>query len=246
MTQRDVAPSVVDSYEFIAEHHIRALDSVYNDYYERPVMYELLSDVAGKRVLDAGCGPGSYVAWLLARGAMVSAFDSSPKMVELARQRVGSAVEVRQADLNHPLDFLRDRSFDVVLSALVLDYVEDWDAVFAEFSRVLVPSGLLVISVYHPFFLDLKVEANIEDSYFAVQQLEEDWLPFGLTIPAYRRPLGSMAGSLWNAGFHIERIIEPRPTEACKEAYPQHYETLSKHPVFLCMSARKLGITQKR
>jgi hypothetical protein len=37
----------------------------------------------------------------------------------------------------------------------------------------------------------------------------------------------------------MERIVEPRPTEACGEVYPEYYDKLSKHPVFLCMRARK-------
>ena len=50
-------------------------------------MYSLLGDVDGKRVLDAGCGPGHYTEWLIAHGATVLAIDSSPRMVQLARQR---------------------------------------------------------------------------------------------------------------------------------------------------------------
>ena len=58
-------------------------------------------------------------------------------------------------------------------------------------------------------------------------------------IPAYRRPLGAMVATLWDAGFVIEQIVEPKPTETCREVYPEHFERLSKHPVFLCMSTRK-------
>jgi len=167
------------------------------------------------------------------------AIDASPKMVQIAKRRVGRAVEVRQADLSQPLDFIKAETFEVVLSTLVLDYVRDWESVFREFNRLLVEGGRFVFSVHHPFFLDLKVEANIEETYFSVQQLEEDWLVFGLKIPAYRRPLGAMASALWETGFVIEQIVEPKPTEECREVYPEHFERLSKHPVFLCMSTRK-------
>jgi hypothetical protein len=44
-------------------------------------------------------------------------------MVELARQRLGTEADIRQADLSKPLAFLASSSFDVVLSALALDYV---------------------------------------------------------------------------------------------------------------------------
>lgn len=240
MTTQNIVPKVVASYETIGERHAsQALDSVYNDYYERPVMYSLLGGVKGLRVLDAGCGPGSYTEWLIAHGATVLALDASPTMVKLARQRLGDAATVRQADLNEPLDFIEADSFDVVLCALVLDYVQDWEMLFADFRRILVEKGRLVFSVHHPCFLDLKVGADIEDSYFATEQVEEDWLAFGLTIPAYRRPLGAMSSALWEAGFLIERLVEPQPTQECKRVYPRYYEELSKHPVFLCVSARR-------
>ena len=77
MTQR-IGPQVVASYQVIGERHAKqALDSVYNDYYERPVMYTLLGEVTGRRVLDAGCGPGSYAQWLSEHGATVLALDAS-------------------------------------------------------------------------------------------------------------------------------------------------------------------------
>ncbi len=239
MTPR-ITSKVVEAYQIIGQHYAsRALDSVYNDYYERPAMYSLLGDVSGKRVLDAGCGPGSYAAWLVGQGADVVATDACPEMVDLAQARLGGSIEVRLADLSNLLDFIESGTVDLVLCALVLDYVEDWEGVFAEFRRVLVEGGCLVFSVHHPFFLDLKVNAQLEDSYFSTQLLEEDWLPFGLTIPAYRRPLGSMTAALWQAGFLIEQIVEPQPTEECKAAYPEHYAQLSRHPVFLCFRARR-------
>ena len=240
MKQDDLAAQVVNSYEIIAERHLsKALEGVYNNFYERPAMRSLLGNVRGKKVLDAGCGHGSNAEWLIAQDAAVMAIDSSPRLVQLARQRFSDSIEVRQADLNLPLSFLETDSFDIVLCSLVLDYIRDWEILFKEFHRILTRPGRFVFSVHHPFFLDLKVDAKIEDSYFSIEQVEEDWLPFGLKIPAYRRPLEAMVSALWNAGFLLEQIVEPKPTEACQQAYPKHYERLSKHPVFICFCAIK-------
>jgi SAM-dependent methyltransferase len=49
--------------------------------------------------LDAACGPGLYLRELLARGAEVSAFDASPVMVALARQRTAERLRIDQAAL---------------------------------------------------------------------------------------------------------------------------------------------------
>jgi 2-polyprenyl-3-methyl-5-hydroxy-6-metoxy-1,4-benzoquinol methylase len=48
---------------------------------------DLLGDVAGLRVLDAGCGPGLYAEEVARRGAAAVGFDESPDMVRLARLR---------------------------------------------------------------------------------------------------------------------------------------------------------------
>jgi SAM-dependent methyltransferase len=240
MLPADIAPTVAQRYDSIAEHHLaQVFEGPFNDYYERPAMRELLGDVAGQRVLDAGCGPGDYSQWLLHHGASVLAIDSSSRMVQLTRERLGEAGETRQADLNEPLTFISAEQFDTILCSLVLDYIENWDRLFKEFCRVLRPSGRLVFSVHHPFFVDLKVNVDVYETYLAVEQVEEDWLPFGFTIPAYRRPLGAMSESLWDAGFTIERIVEPRPTEGCRQRFPEFFEKLSKHPVFLCFAAAK-------
>jgi predicted TPR repeat methyltransferase len=60
-------------------------------------------DVAGRRILDAGCGSGPIAEALRERGAIVTGIDSSTKMVELARQRLGADTDLRVAELDNPL-----------------------------------------------------------------------------------------------------------------------------------------------
>ena len=55
----------------------------------RPAILALAGDVAGRRILDAGCGSGPLFAALRDRGAIVTGFDSSTEMLELARRRLG-------------------------------------------------------------------------------------------------------------------------------------------------------------
>lgn len=119
------------NYQNFAERYAAAIETKpHNAYYERPATLSLLPNVAGLRVLDAGCGPGIYTQWLLDRGAKVVACDVTPKMVEITRQRVGDLAEVYCADLDRPLSFARDGEFDLVVCPLVLDYLLDWFPVF--------------------------------------------------------------------------------------------------------------------
>jgi 2-polyprenyl-3-methyl-5-hydroxy-6-metoxy-1,4-benzoquinol methylase len=60
-----------------------------NAYYERPAMLALAGEVTGRRILDASCGSGPLFAALRDRGAMVSGFDASAGMLELARRLLG-------------------------------------------------------------------------------------------------------------------------------------------------------------
>jgi SAM-dependent methyltransferase len=112
-------------YEVFADEFLdHASDGLFNAHYDRPACLDLLGDVRGLRVLDAACGPGLYAEELAKRGAIVTGFDQSPRMVELARQRV-PAGEFRVHDLADPLDWLENESFDLVLLALAIEYVDD-------------------------------------------------------------------------------------------------------------------------
>lgn len=235
----DTPPLALDAYEQLAEAYAAQADTKpHNADYECPATLSLLPEVRGKRVLDAGCGPGVYAEWLLQRGAVVLAIDASPKMVALARQRLGPRADVRLANLDTPLTFLDDESFDLVLSPLVLDYIEDWHAVFREFFRVLRAPGHFVFSVGHPLadFLYFKT-----DNYFATEQVGAEWCGFGtpVYVPTYRRPLSALINPLVAAGFVLEHLLEPLPTEAFREKDPGHYAELMHRPVFVCVRARK-------
>ncbi len=96
----------------------------FNAHYERPEMLRLAGDVAGRRVLDAGCGSGPLSAALRADGATVTGFDKSAAMVDLAHRRLGHDADLHVADLAAPLPFA-DAEFDVVVASLVLHYLED-------------------------------------------------------------------------------------------------------------------------
>src|SRR5215207_4916140 len=98
--------------------------SPYLTLYEQPGLRSLLPPVAGRRVLDAGCGAGRNAVWLAERRADVVGLDVSPEMLRRARERVpGASFSV--ADLAEPLE-LADGSIDVAVASLVMHYLHDW------------------------------------------------------------------------------------------------------------------------
>ncbi|MBN1200737.1 MAG: class I SAM-dependent methyltransferase [Anaerolineae bacterium] len=233
-------PLAADAYAALAARYAARIDTKpHNAYYERPAILALLPDVNGQRVLDAGCGTGLYAEWMLDHGAEVVGVDASPEMLAFARQRVGARCDLHEVDLSRPLDFLADGAFDLVFSSLVMHYIEDWHAPFATFYRALRPGGLFVFSTGHPF-AEYTMSAN--GNYFAVEQVGMPWRGFGgepVYMPFYRRPLGLMTAALSDAGFVIEQITEPLPTEDFRRADPEDYAELMREPGFMCFRARK-------
>jgi SAM-dependent methyltransferase len=230
------------AYDRLAEAYAARVETkAHNAFYERPAMLALLPAVAGKRVLDAGCGPGAYAARLVELGAEVVGLDASPKMIELAERRLQGRARFIEADLGQPLDFLESGSFDVVLSALALDYVRDWQATFKEFFRVLSESGHLVFSAGHPF--DEFYDHHPAGNYFDTERvdMEFNWPAFGVRVrlPYYRRPLSAMMEPLFAAGFTLERLVEPRPLPEFAAEDPADYAKLMRQPGFICFRARK-------
>lgn len=103
-------------------------------------------DVAGQRVLDAGCGTGRYLAAAAARGAtMLVGVDFSPEMLT----RVTSPGAHRLLGDLGALP-VASASMDLVVSGLALNDVPDLGQAVAELARVLRPRGTLVYSVVHP------------------------------------------------------------------------------------------------
>ncbi len=237
MTDRPIA---LDAYEELADAYAAAIDTKpHNAYYERPATLSLLPSVTGRRVLDAGCGSGVYSAWLLDRGADVVAIDASERMVALATERTGGRAAMHVADLAAPLPFLADASFDLVISPLVMEYVRDWRAAFGEFFRVLRPGGHLVVSVTHPFYDFTFYRSR---AYFETEQVQSEWTgfrPVRVKMPSYRRSLPETLNPFAEAGFRIEQLLEPRPTDDFKAADPRHYAELMQQPCFLCVRALK-------
>lgn len=235
------------NYETFARRYAaRVGTKPHNAYYERPATLSLLPDVAGRRVLDAGCGPGHYAAELLDRGAAVTAFDVTPAMVALAEEHTGGRAKVLQADFEEPLSFAADAEFDVVLCALALDYVEDWEPVFAEFARVLRPGGVAVLSHGHPMgdYHVCRAKSERTTDYFATERHEFAWTGFGEPRPRiafYRRSLSATLNPLLAAGLALDRILEPLPTDEFRRADPDGHAHLMREPAFLCVRARKPG-----
>jgi SAM-dependent methyltransferase len=225
---------VPNNYDSFAEAYSAETEAnLINGYYTRPALLNLAGDVAGRRILDVGCASGPLLAALRDGGAIVTGIDSSTKMMELARQRLGEDADLQVANLGRPLPF-SDGAFDDVIASLVLHYLEDWTAPLAELRRVLTQGGRLIVAVDHPFAVNLMHrKAGRKPDYFATYNHTAEWTMGGQTVPMsfWHRPLHAMTDAFTAAGFRIAVISEPPPAPAAYELFP---DELAAKPRFLC------------
>lgn len=223
------------SYDDKAEEYLAAQETKpWTLFFERPSTLNFLPDVDGLDVLDAACGPGFYARHFVEQGARVVAFDLNPFFVERTRLRTDHRAQVLQADLAEPLTFCADSSIDLVVSILALHYLRDWLPTLREFQRVLRPGGGLIFSTHHPF---TDLEMAVSDDYFATELLEDEWDIGKVTF--YRRSISTLTHDLFQAGFVIEVIDEPKPIQPPDGVEFRWYERALKRPQRLFVRARK-------
>lgn len=235
----NITKKVQTAYNKIAEIFSDQIDNKpHNAYYDRPNTLSLFNDVNGKMVLDAACGPGKYAEILISKGAHLTGLDLSSEMIKFAKQRNKNQGTFFVHDLSEPLKMIDDNSFDFVLSALALHYLEDWNLTIKEFHRVLKANGQLIISIEHPFF-----EYNYYKSteYFKTEHVKCFWTGFGepIEMNSYRRSLHDCITPLTENGFYIDKLVEPKPLKEFEKLEQKHYKELNEFPAFMCIRAVK-------
>jgi SAM-dependent methyltransferase len=188
----------------------------------------LLGDVAGRRVLEIGCGSAPCARWLRRAGADVVALDLSAGMLARAAElnrATGLPVPLVQADAG--LLPFADGSLDLACSAFGgLPFVADAGAVLTEVARVLRPGGRFVASVNHPMRWpfpdspdpdDLRVVASYFDRRPYVETDDE-----GRTVYVeHHRTVGDWVRAVVGAGLVLADLLEPEWTPGRTENWGQ-------------------------
>jgi len=230
---------ILQAYNSLAERYNALIDhKPHNAYYDRPNTLALVGDPNGKQILDAGCGPGKYAEILQSQGGTVTGIDSSEKMIYYAKERNPDKGTFFVHDLEAPFSMLANESFDIIVCALTLHYLKDWNATIKEFYRVLKPNGHLVVSIEHPFFEYLYFNSLV---YFETEAVQCTWSGFGfpVEIHSHRRSLSQCIQPFLNNGFLISELVEPKPLKEFEALDPKHFDELNKFPAFMCVGAIK-------
>ncbi len=166
--------------------------------------HELLErvDLRGNElVLDAGCGSGEVTEALVARlpEGRVLAVDGSPRMVELARGRLGDRATVWAADL---LELELPEPVDLVFSAATFHWIADHDRLFARLHAALRPGGRLVAQCGGA--------GNIAAIGTAIAELTGDpWSPWTFADPQQTQERLRRAGFAQARAWLVQRPVTP-------------------------------------
>ncbi|GAA1710221.1 class I SAM-dependent methyltransferase [Fodinicola feengrottensis] len=177
---------------------------------------QLLGAVAGRRVLEVGCGTAPCSRWLTTQGAYAVGTDLSAGMLRHARvsaDATGVRPPLVQATAT-ALPFAA-ASFDLACSAFgAVPFVADSDRLMAEVFRVLRPGGRWVFSVTHPMrwiFPDDPGEDGLvaQSSYFDRTPYVEIDERGSATYAEHHRTLGDRIREIVGAGFTLTDLLEP-------------------------------------
>ena len=119
--------------------------------------------LAGRRVLDVGCGGGLLCEALTRSGAAVTGIDMAPAMIEVARlhaQESAVSIDYQLASAEqYAAAHANEAPFDVITCMELIEHVPDPARVFAAFARLLAPGGELFVST---------VNRNLRSFLFAI------------------------------------------------------------------------------
>ena len=214
---------------------------------EWPTLRAMLPPLAGRRVLDLGCGYGWFARFAQAEGAAsVLGLDVSRRMLARAREASeGLDITYEQADLEHAT--LAPASFDLAYSSLAFHYLVHLGPLLARVHPALAAGGSLVFSVEHPMVTAPRTPGWIAhpgghqtwpvDAYLDEGPRETSWLRDG--VIKQHRTVATYLRLLTQAGFTLARLEEWAPSEAQLVVHPEWSPGERERPAFLLIACTR-------
>jgi len=199
----------------------------------------MFPEMAGKDVLDLGCGYGWHCKYAAEHGArQVIGIDQSKMMIaEAMKRNAADNIAYRVCslqDYEYPAE-----EWDLVISNLVLHYVEDLDGIYRNIHKTLRSGGVFLMNIEHPTFTAgvnqqfAKDGTWPVDDYYYPGERRTDFL--GHAIIKYHHTLTQILGGLLKNGFRIEAVEEAMPPEEWRAVMPDEM----RRPMMLLVKAVK-------
>lgn len=227
---------------------LRGNPSAANDIVEKPALFSLAPNLQNKSVLDVGCGYGENCVEFIKMGASnVTGLDISIKMLEVAESE-NTSLNIKY--INKSMTGLNEitEKYDVVFSSLAVHYIEDFDKLVSDIYNLLNEGGYFIFSQEHPLTTALLTQnywtRNADNEHihynlttYALEgERKVTWIVDG--VIKYHRTMSSIINSLSNAGFIIDKILEPIPSKEIMDQYPSYKKCIHK-PDFLLIKVKK-------
>jgi ubiquinone/menaquinone biosynthesis C-methylase UbiE len=212
-----------------------------------PAIESILGEYQGQTVLDAGCGNGYWCRKLAKQAGQVVGIDSSPFLIDLAKQKDNPPnVNFEVVTLESRLNF-EDEQFDLVLSSMVLHYLEDIQTAARELFRVLKPGSKCVIATQHPnypFYFSATEDYENKflkkpPGYFERQPLDQITYGTQFILRTYNHTLQDYVQAFTDAGFALDKLLEPEFTPEFLEKNPR-YQPLKNVPRVIVFRFKKI------
>ncbi len=205
---------------------------------ERPALDRHLAEIliSGVKVVDAGCGIGRTIQYLLEKGVSgnnILGIDINLDMIEETRL-LTSDVRLVSADIEQlPL---ASNSQELVICSHVLHYFDNpkYLATMKEFRRVLKPAGVLLVIITHP----MRTARNDLREYFNRRWIM-DRTPWGTESPLYFRPVSDLVNLALEAGLKLDNFDEIEVDPAGRQNNEYDYDRYSACPPRLALRFRK-------
>ena len=184
------------------------------------ILRRLPLTLAGRDVLELGCGTGKNTTWLAEQARAVIALDFSAGMLARARKRVPvGPVQFVRHDVREPWPVAHE-AVDAVVGNLVLEHVADLAPVYTEAARVLRPGGQLLVSELHPERQRGGRQATFRDPRTGRI----------LRVPAHRHTVAEYVNEGLATGLVLHYLGEWTETGAAPDAPPRLVTVLFVRP----------------
>lgn len=206
-----------------------------------PTLLSLVDGVPASRVLDIGCGVGELTNQLGDMYGRVVGVDPSASSIDVARGDASAAgLEFFPKSLEEFASAQREELFELLVANMSLMDAPDLPGILTATATLSAPNAVFVFSITHPWFWPVYWRYS-DAPWFTYERELAIEAEFNISLAEtslvsthFHRPLQTYVEALHDAGFAIDRLMEPMPTREVEASYPMPW----RYPRFLVARCR--------